>query len=54
MNQFIADLENVAKKFTRIASFYISRRIERDAWGVFISDLETNIRITVNLDILKI
>ncbi|MFA5118807.1 MAG: hypothetical protein WC695_08170 [Candidatus Omnitrophota bacterium] len=54
INQFIADLENVAMKFTRMVSFYISRRIERDAWGALINDLETNIRITVNFDILKV
>jgi len=54
INRFIADLDNVASKFTRMASFYISRRIERDAWGALISDLETNKRITVNLDILRI
>lgn len=54
INQFIADLENVARKFTRMASFYILRRIERGAWEAFISDLETNIRVTVDLNILKV
>jgi hypothetical protein len=54
INQLIADLENVASKFARMASFYISRRLNRDIWRTFISDLEENIKITVDLAILKV
>jgi hypothetical protein len=44
----------VAKAFMRMAAFYLSRRVERGTWERFISDLEINSKLSLEVDILRI
>lgn len=54
INQFTKNLEKVAQKFIRMASFYIAGRVEQNTWDEFIKDLDANLKINIDLDILKI
>ena len=49
---FINDLERVSSKFLRMASYYVSRRVERGTWSEFVSDLDQNTRFSIGKDII--
>lgn len=51
---FIEDLENIASKFLRMSSVYVSKRVERGTWNEFTSDIENNSLLTINTNILTI
>ncbi len=51
---FIEDLENIASKFLRMASIYVSKRVERDTWDEFTNDIEQNSQLTIDINILKV
>jgi hypothetical protein len=50
INELIDNLYNVSVAFYRMASIYVSKRIEKGIWPFFIKDLKSNLRITINLD----
>lgn len=47
------DLETVSAAFIRMASCYLSKRVERGVWQEFITDLDNNSRLSITTDILK-
>jgi len=49
---FIQDLNKVSRAFQRMAAYYLSRRVEKDIWPVFIADMEENSRLSVNAQYL--
>jgi hypothetical protein len=51
---FCQDLFIVSKAFMRMAAFYLSRRVERGTWESFLDDLETNSRLSLEVDVLRI
>lgn len=51
---FIEDLENIASKFLRMASVYVSKRVERGTWNEFTDDIEHNSQLTISTNILKV
>lgn len=53
LDQFTKDLLDVASKFLRIAAFYASSRVESNSWDEFITDLEKNSRLSLDISILK-
>jgi hypothetical protein len=54
VNQLVVDMEEVAKKYLRMACFFIERRVESGTWDRFIVDLEENARIYIDLNLLKV
>ena len=51
---FVDDLEIVSRAFQRMASFYLSRRVEKGSWSEFVDDLGTNSRLSLDADYLEI
>lgn len=51
---FINDLENIASKFLQMASFYVSKRVERGTWTEFIDDIDQNSQLTIDVGILNV
>lgn len=51
---FIQDLELVSRKFQRMASFYLSKRVERGSWKEFTDDLQENSRLSLNVAHLEV
>ena len=51
---FINDLENIALKFLKMASFYVSKRVERGTWDEFVEDIEQNSQLTIDVGILNV
>lgn len=54
IEQFTADLQDVTSSFVRTASFYSSKRVEKGTWSEFVTDIETNSRLSIDIDVLKI
>lgn len=54
INQFIEDLLVASRGFIRSAAYYASKRVERGAWGEFISDIEGNSQLSISPDEIKI
>lgn len=54
IKQFTKDLFDVANAFVRVAAFFSSKRVETGTWNLFIKDIETNTRVSINADIMKI
>ncbi len=50
---FISDLEKVSFAFQRMASFYLSRRVEKHTWKEFVSDLKENTRLSLDVGYLE-
>jgi uncharacterized protein (UPF0332 family) len=53
INRFIFDLDIVAQRFLRMAVLYVNRRVEYNAWDIFITDIKENARININMDLLN-
>ena len=51
---FIQDLENIALKFLKMASFYASRRVEKGTWKSFVEDLDRNSQLTISCNVLGV
>jgi len=51
---FINDLENIALKFLKMASFYVSKRVERGTWDEFVEDIRQNSQLTIDISILNV
>lgn len=51
---FINDLENIASKFLQMASFYVSKRVERGTWDEFVNDIDQNSQLTIDVGILNV
>ncbi len=49
INELIDNLYKVAVAFHRMASIYVSKRIEKGIWPLFLEDLKTNLRISLDL-----
>ncbi len=47
IEMFVQDLEKVSRAFQRMASFYLSRRVEKGTWSAFIADLNANSRLSL-------
>lgn len=54
ITQFNQDLLDVSYAFVRSASFYSSKRVERDTWSTFVSDIEENTRLSIGTDAIQI
>ena len=50
----INDLENIALKFLKMASFYVSKRVEQGTWDEFVEDIEQNSLLTIDVGILNV
>ena len=51
---FINDLENISLKFLKMASFYVSKRVERGTWDEFVEDIRQNSQLTIDVGILSV
>jgi len=51
---FLGDLQIISTNFLRMAAFYVSKRIERGTWKVFIEDLDRNSRLTISSSVLGV
>jgi len=54
IKQFSKDLQDVTSAFLRAASFYSSKRVEKSAWNEFVTDIENNSRLSIDVDVIKI
>lgn len=54
IEMFVDDLETVSRAFQRMASFYLSRRVEKGSWSEFIADLGENSRLSLDAKYLEI
>jgi len=54
IEEFCKDLREVSEAFQRMAAFYLSKRVERDSWSIFIDDLEENSRLSIGVDHLRV
>jgi len=53
INSFCGDLMRVSLAFQRMASVYLSKRVERGTWDLFIEDLELNSNLGISPNYLK-
>ena len=53
IESFVQDLEKVSRTFQRMAACYLSRRVVKGAWSVFIADLQTNSRLSLEPQYLE-
>ncbi len=53
IEMFVQDLEKVSRAFQRMASFYLSRRVEKGTWSAFIADLNANSRLSLETHYLE-
>jgi len=53
IEQFTQDLMDVTNAFVRAASFYSSKRVENGAWNEFVTDIENNSQLSIDVDVLK-
>lgn len=54
ISSFCGDLMSVSNAFQRMASVYLSKRVERGTWDLFVDDLKTNSNLGTEPDYLKI
>jgi len=54
IEKFVEDLLNVSFNFVRAASYYCSKRVERDTWAEFVADIEENTKLSVDVSSIKI
>lgn len=54
IEKYIEDLLDVSFYFIRSASFYCSKRVGKDTWGLFVSDIEKNTRLSIDTSAIKI
>ncbi len=54
INRFIKDLTFVSRAFQRMASYYLSRRIEKGAWPKFVEDLGLSLEPSSGVSHLKV
>lgn len=54
ISRFTADLEIVSSAFLRMAAAYVRRRVTKESWGLFVDDLHSNGRITIDLALVGI
>jgi len=54
IKQFTEDLLTVSKAFIHMTSHYVSKRVERNAWDLFLNDLKEYSRLSIGIDDLKI
>ncbi len=45
---FVRDLEKVSRLFQHMAAYYLSKRVEKDAWPKFIADMQANSRLSLD------
>lgn len=50
INQLTIDLEMVASKFLKMACFYIKKRVEKNSYYEFVSDMKNNLKISIDFD----
>jgi uncharacterized protein (UPF0332 family) len=50
----IKDLENIALKFLKMASFYASRRVEKGTWKAFVDDIDGNSQLAISSQVLGV
>lgn len=53
IREFTGNLFIVGKTFLKMACAYIAKRVEQDTWAYFIDDLELNLKLDIDLRILK-
>lgn len=51
---FIEDLKKVSYAFQRMAAYYLSRRVEKGTWEMFIADLEENSQLSIDAKYLAV
>ena len=54
INRFTEDLAVVSAAFLRMSARYVRQRVEKSAWLHFVHDMNSNLRITVDLDVVGI
>lgn len=54
MDLFVRDLKDVTAAFIRVASIYCQKRVVSGDWGLFISDLEENTRLSLSVNTMKV
>ncbi len=54
IKMFCQDLEKVSFVFQRMASFYLSKRVEKGTWTQFVDDLEKNSRLSIDTNFFRV
>lgn len=54
IDRFLIDLGDVATAFLAMTCAYCSQRTEQGAWGTFVSDVESNSRVSLSAEVLSI
>lgn len=54
IERFINDLNTVSAGFIRAASLYCSLRVEKGSWELFVSDIRSNTRLSIGVDLIEV
>ncbi len=54
IKQLIEDLLKISERFLRMSVLYCSKRVEKGTWESFITDMEEQSRLSLELDVLKV